>query len=253
MTYTTCAPYSGKLTCSNGTINGNYSFYKYSLSQCQAGKPKSCTLPWNAKLAHGQSVYGYSSTGVKYPQSCSAASTKLTCTNGNLNGNRQAFQYQTCTVANQPVNGVDLSIAESPGIGGQTTTLSQGSNPILTLNIQNKGNQGVNTTAGAGFVTCTWVEKSTTVYSSPAITSLVINAMSKMPLIIQIQDSFTKTLGVHTLRCQLSMNKASKIIDKDSKNNTREQAYEILTPERFDLAMEKSISSIKTHLDAASA
>lgn len=43
--YTNCAPFSGKLSCVNGVINGNPGFYTYTQAQCQAGKAKSCSLP----------------------------------------------------------------------------------------------------------------------------------------------------------------------------------------------------------------
>jgi len=41
-----CDPYSGQLTCINGVIQGNYQFYQYSLDQCTAGSPQSCSFTW---------------------------------------------------------------------------------------------------------------------------------------------------------------------------------------------------------------
>lgn len=40
--------------------------------------------------------------------------------------------------------------------------------------------------------------------------------------------------------------------DVQANNNSWTQIYEVLSPERFDLAMERSISSIKQHLESAS-
>ena len=73
-------------TCTNGVLNGSYSF-----PSCSPGAAVSCSFNGQT-IAHGQSVVGYAAPSVGYGNSCSAQSR--TCNNGVLSG---SYAYGSCT------------------------------------------------------------------------------------------------------------------------------------------------------------
>ena len=114
--------------------------------------------------------------------------------------------------------------------------------------IRNKWNQIVNTGAPAGMVTCFWSEKGVSIYSSPAIPSLVINPWSKIAFNIKLNAIFTQSLGVKTVTCTI-VPPASIT----STNNTWSGGFEVVTSSRFDIAMEQSLGSLRSNLEAPEA
>lgn len=244
-----CAPFSGQLTCINGNLLWWHTFYKYTLSQCAAGTPQSCTLPrWNI-LPHGANVTWYSATWIDYPGDCNTISTALTCVNGNLNGNRQTYSNPGCTQWNPLFNGTDLEILPTfSGLPGGGTWIAQWSSPAINLALRNNGTILVNTTAAAWFITCTRTDQNINVYTSPALGSLVINPGTKIGLPIQLKSIFTQALGEKHISCTINFD-----ADQDTSNNTRSQTFGVSKANRFDLAMETSIASIKWNLEPAEA
>ena len=245
--YTNCSPFSGKLTCINGTINGNPSFFKYTLNQCQSTyTPRGCSLTWFAPFSNTQVQIGFLATGALYPKTCNDVRAALKCVNGNINGNRQTYMYSTCTPLGQLTQGKNISLEGT--LSTQTGLLSQWSSPLLALMIRNKWNQIVNTGAPAGMVTCFWSEKGVSIYSSPAIPSLVINPWSKIAFNIKLNAIFTQSLGVKTVTCTI-VPPASIT----STNNTWSGGFEVVTSSRFDIAMEQSLGSLRSNLEAPEA
>jgi len=89
-----------------------------------------------------------------------------------------------------------------------------------------------------GFLTCTWEEEDLVVYASNTISSLVVNPGTQLGINIRIQAIFTQSLGTKTLTCTLDG------------GNTWSDVFEIVTAERFDLALRRSIDGISQYIDA---
>lgn len=246
--YTDCTPFSGKLTCINGTLNGNPSFFKYTLNQCQSWTPKSCTLSGFPNFTHGLVKIAYLATGATYPKTCTDIRTALKCVNGNINGNYQTYTYPTCTELNPLLVGKDLSLEGTLNMQAQGTLLSQWSSPLLALTIKNKWNQIVSTSAPAGFISCIWLEQNLPIYSAPAVDSLVVNPGTKMAFNLKLNALFTQSLGTKTVVCTLSPPASIS-----SSNATWSWTFEIVTSSRFDIAMEQSLGALKTNLEAPEA
>ena len=250
--YTDCTPFSGKLTCINGIINGNPSVFKYTLNQCQSGTPKSCTLAGFPNFSHGISKIAYLATGAKYPKACTDIQTTLKCVNGNINGNYQTYVFPNCTSLNQLVPGIDISLEWTLNQEAQGALMSQWSSPLLALSLKNKWNQIVSTSAPAWFVICQWKEKSLPLYTSPALQWLVINPGTKIALNIKLSSLFTQSLGSKTVVCTINTSNAG-ISDQSAVNNIWSGTFEIVTSSRFDIAMEQSLGALKKNLEAPEA
>ena len=244
-----CTSFSGQLKCVNGVILGNYSFFKYTIAQCSAGTPQSCLLPrWNT-LPHGAYITGYSATGIDYPDTCDSIATSLSCINGNLNGNRQTYTNQTCSQWSPLYNGLDIEISSGfTGLPGGWDSIAQWSSPMINIVLRNNGTTLINTPAAAGFVTCKWEEQGITVYASPDIWTLVINPWTKIGLPVQLSNIFTQVLWNKTISCTVTLNG-----DQQTFNNDWKKVYSVTVANRFDLAMQRSIDSIKWNLEPAEA
>lgn len=83
-------------TCTGGTLEGTYLFAACSVQQSGA-PPASCTAPWGASVAHGESVTAHASASVPQGQQC--ASHTRTCSNGTLSG---SYLHQNCTAPTPP-------------------------------------------------------------------------------------------------------------------------------------------------------
>jgi hypothetical protein len=69
---------------------------------------------------------------------------------------------------------------------------------------------------------------------------LVINPGTKIGLPIQLKSIFTQALGEKHISCTINFG-----ADQDTSNNTRSETFGVSKANRFDLAMETSIDSIK--------
>jgi hypothetical protein len=244
-----CTAFSGQLTCNNGSIVGNYGFFKYTIAQCSAGTPQSCILPRWTTLPHGASITGYSATGIDYPASCDSIATTLSCVNGNLNGNRQTYTNSVCTQWNPLYNGLDVEILSGfTWLPGGWNGVAQWSSPIINIVLRNNGTTLISTSAGPWFLTCTRTEQGLNVYTSPALWTLVINPGTKIGLPIQLNSLFTQVLWDKTILCKVSLNG-----DQQAFNDDRSKIYSVIKANRFDLAMQRSIDSIKWNLEPAEA
>ena len=245
-----CAPFSGKLTCVNGMVQWNPSFYRYTLNQCQTlWSPKSCTLANFPGFYNGVIKAAYLATGAYYPHSCNDVKTTLKCVNGNIQGNWQTYIYPLCTQVTSLQVGKDIALEATANMQTQGTgMLSQWSSPMLSLVLRNNGTVDINTNVPAGMVSCTWKEQSIPLYSSPAM-DLVINPWTKIAVNIKLSSLLTKSLGVKTVVCSLAL-PAALTPDIVATNNSWSGAFEIVTSSRFDIAMEESVNSIKKNLEA---
>jgi hypothetical protein len=68
----------------------------------------------------------------------------------------------------------------------------------------------------------------------------VINPGTKIGLPIQLKEIFAQALGEKTISCVVTING-----DGNLSNNTRTKTFAVSKANRFDLAMERSIESIK--------
>jgi hypothetical protein len=73
--------------CSNGILNGSYSF-----ASCGVGTPASCLFN-GMTVAHGASVAAYAASTVSFGQAC--AMETRTCNNGQLSG---SYTFASCSV-----------------------------------------------------------------------------------------------------------------------------------------------------------
>lgn len=76
----------------------------------------------------------------------------------------------------------------------------------------------------------------------------MINPWTKIGLPIQLKSVFTQALGEKHISCTINFNG-----DQQPNNNTWTQTFGVTKANRFDLAMEKSIDSIKGNLEPAEA
>jgi hypothetical protein len=98
-----------------------------------------------------------------------------------------------------------------------------------------------------GFLQCE--RNGINIYKSRPISQFVANPMVPQSLSITLKDIFTQSLGSKHVICELNKNGAYMPQDPAS-GNRREGDIEVVTAERFDIAMERSIQTIKKNLDA---
>ncbi len=263
-----CAPYSGQFTCTNSILQWvgtgwayPTSNYRYTLAQCMSTfSPRACTNREWGTIPHGyaNAVTGYSQTWSELPKTCdNNYATQLTCINGVIDGNRQTYKYADC-IGETLRNGVDISIKDSPGIASQVDLpiqiIAQGSSPEFTILFKNRWDTPVNITAPniipAWFLTCTWNEQNLAVYKSRDITTFSLPVAGKMWQLIRIQPLFTQSLGQKTLICKINPSWLGAGVG-DTSNDVWSGTFEIVEAKRFDLALSRSIESIKMNLEAA--
>ncbi len=258
-----CAPFSGHMICQNSVLQWTWwlswafapSNYPYSFAACNAGTPRSCTQRAWGTIAHGRSKTWYSSQTASLPKSCAANYAEtLTCINGSLNGNRQTYKYASCT-GETLTPGVDIAINETKGIIWQeilaTGIIAQWSRPEIQILFKNKWDTSLDQAIDEeGFLECTRAEKNIAVYRSNAIKSFVINSWSKLWIAIRIDGIFAQALWGKTLVCAITPSLLQAAGDIPT-NNIWTGAFEVVEADRFDLALSRSISSIREHLDAA--
>ncbi len=210
-----------------------------------------CILPRGSFLPEWSSTGTYSRTFAEFPQTCNQFSTTLTCSGWVLNGNRQMYQYSWCTDVWWLVTGIDLSIVQSPGLPGSKNTsgelIAQWSSPQINILLRNNGTDAFDETdITPGFLTCTWEEEDLVVHASNTISSLVVNPGTQLGINVRIQPIFTQALGIKTLVCKLQW----VTNDVNLSNNIWTWVFEIVTAERFDLALRRSIDGISQYIDA---
>lgn len=253
-----CPVYGGLLTCINGVIQWNTSIYRYSNAQCNV-PPKSCSFTVEGRLqitGHNRSWTWYSAPSITYPGTCSDISAKLTCFNGNIRGNIQTYIYSGCRQGNPLTQGIDLEIVPTfSGLPGWWTGIAQLSNPMITLALRNNWTQMISGTATAWFIKCTRAEPdrgiNINVYTSPALGPIVINPGTKIAFPIQLRNIFTQSLGEKHIVCVVATWPGETTINLT--NNKWTGTFDVVDAQRFDLAMDRSIISIKKNLEAAEA
>ncbi|MEI7562167.1 MAG: hypothetical protein WCJ39_00080 [bacterium] len=117
--------------------------------------------------------------------------------------------------------------------------------------LKNKGNQLIDTSAPAGFISCRWAEQNIIIYTSPGINGLVVNPGTKIPFNLKLLSLFTQSLGQKTVICTLSP--PASLNDLVSSNNVWSGKFEIVSGSRFDIAMEQSLGTLKKNLEAPGA
>lgn len=74
-------------TCSNGTLSGSYNY-----SNCNPDAPNTCRFN-GQDVAHGQNVFAWSVSTVKFGESCDNFKEERTCDDGALSG---SFEFGSC-------------------------------------------------------------------------------------------------------------------------------------------------------------
>ena len=259
----TCSDIAQPISCQWGNLKGNYATYQY--ASCTDWAPKDCILPWWSSLVHSGVVQAVSQTGAEYPRTCDDYTTELSCNNGVIVGNTNAFPYpkSDCKDSWGLVDGIDLRLdIQIPGADNSgSLMIAQYSSPTFTVSIKNRGKDIFSKpNINAGFLKCTWESKSGTeiiplvIYQSKVIKELTINPGTEMSVPITIKDIFTQTLWEKNVTCTLwqAPNRDPSFVpeDKNMLNNERSTRIEVVEAGRFDLAMSRSIQTIKSHLDA---
>lgn len=270
-----CAPFSWQFICTNSILQWIGTWwayppknYKYTLAQCTSDfAPRDCVgwswVIWGwlwGTILHGYANFktGYSQTGSELPKTCDQHYAEtLTCINGVINGNRQTYKYADCTWETL-FNWVDISIKDSKWIAGQewlpVQLIAQWSSPELIILFKNRWDTTIDTTIAEGFLTCKRNEKNLTVYKSRTINVFTLPAWGKMGQVIRIQPLFTQAEWTKKLICTInpSLLGGGAIDDPANlSNNTWSGEFEVVKADRFDLALSRSIESIKMNLEAA--
>ncbi len=100
-----------------------------------------------------------------------------------------------------------------------------------------------------------WTDQNISVYSSPIISAFVVNTGTQKAIVIQLSNLFTQSITPATkqISCSIHPSMLTGVTDNYPANNTRSTSIQVQVASRFDLAMENSITSIKTNLEPAEA
>jgi len=255
--YTNCDPFSWSLTCiSSGNLIWNYSYFKYTISQCSAWIPKNCKTPRWVTLVNWASTFWFSATWVSYPWNCNDIMTSLSCVNGMIKWNNQTYKYSSCIQLNPLVSWIDLAIDKSPWLLWSWNIVAQNSTPTLKIRIRNNGDTLVNSATNWWFLKCVWLfdptdpSKNIKIYESNPISTFVLNPGTELNTEILINNIFTKSLWAKIIRCEIYPN-VNGINDINISNNIRLKQFEVVKSLRFDIAINKSIEKIQWNLDSA--
>lgn len=86
------------------------------------------------------------------------------------------------------------------------------------------------------------------IYQSNVISEFALNAGTFMKKAISLKDLFTQSLGEKKISCSLTP--WSDEASAQQANNIRTGTITVVKSERFDIAMDRSINSIRNNLDA---
>ena len=255
-----CTQYSWALTCHNGVIQWGVEIYRYDWGECMNPSPKNCpNLRQGWPIAHG-TVTWYSVQTAAYPKKCDDYATRLTCVNGLLNGNYQQYKYDICDdTQGRPTVDVDLELKVDTPTAPDIIRVAQYSAPQLNIAITNKWRFALSGSFNEWFLQCE--RGGINIYKSRVIAQFVANPMIPQSLSITLKDIFTQSLGSDKhVTCRLNRGSlyytgeatngqsigGGNIMD----NNVRSWNIEVVTADRFDIAMERAIAPIKGNLDA---
>ncbi len=240
-----CASSQQVFTCSTGGRAGWLDPSSYNFPTCGG-----CILPRGGTVPEWWNGFWYSATWALFPNTCNNLSAALSCSWGILNGNWQTYAYASCIWIGALVPGVDITIDESPGLPGASNVngnlIAQWSSPGIDILFRNKWDTAVNTVLPPGFLSCTRKEQNINIYNSNAITNFALNPGTSMGVNISINPLFTQALWTKTIVCKIN---PGSIADVNPSNNIWSWAFEVVTADRFDLALSTSIQGIQKNLE----
>lgn len=134
----------------------------------------------------------------------------------------------------------NLNLELSGSLASVSSGVSQNSSPRIDIFLTNKGQSLISwSNIPAWFITCTWKEQNTQVYSSKEITQLTINPDTTIKKTITLDQTLTEAVGDKNIMCTIN-----------GINSSFTLPISVITAKNFDLAMTKAIDPIKNRLDA---
>lgn len=240
-----CVDIGSLASCINGTFIGDFNQYPY--DTCLDWLPADCTVG-STTIPHSWTVTTYSAQEVLFPKTCDQVSTTLSCNNWAIMGNRNVFKYLWCQVTWGLINGDDLRLEVK--IPGGNIWFAQYSSPALDILIKNRWTNLVNqANVPAWLLTCYWHMENgqkLVIYQSKKIIQFTLNPGTYLKQTIVLKDLFTQSLGDKQISCTLTKRGNETLVS----NNTWSGTMAVIKAERFDIAMNRSIDSIKNNLDA---
>lgn len=240
-----CVDIWSMLSCTNWTFIGDFNQYPY--DTCLDWLPADCNIGGKT-VPHSWTITTYSSELALFPKTCEQISTTLSCNNWAILGNRNTFKYLWCQITGGLVDGVDLRLEVK--IPGWNIGFAQYSSPAIDVIIKNRGTALINwTNVQPGLLTCHWNMdngQKLIIYQSKKLVQFTLNPGTFMKQTILLKDLFTQSLGDKKISCELKKQDKETLIT----NNLRSWTVSIIKAERFDIAMNRSIDSIKDNLDA---
>lgn len=240
-----CVNIWSMFSCTNGTFIGDFNQYPY--DTCLDWLPADCNIG-GVPILHGSGITAYSAQEVLFPKTCAQSSTTLSCNNWAIVGNRNVFKYLGCKVTWWLVTGVDLRLEVK--FPWWLLSFAQYSSPSLDVLIKNRGTNLVNkANVPAGLLTCYWHMdngQKLVIYQSKKLVQFTLNPGTSLKQTVILKDIFTQSLGDKKVSCELKKRDQETVVS----NNTRLWTVAIIKAERFDIAMNRAIDSIKNNLDA---
>lgn len=240
-----CVDIASMFSCINGTFIGDFNQYPY--DTCLDWLPADCNIWWES-VPHSGSITTYSSELVFYPKTCEQVSTKLSCNNWAILWNWNMFKYLWCQVTWGLVEWVDLRLDIK--FLWWLNWFAQYSSPTLQAIIKNRWMALVDwKNVAPWLLTCYWEMdgwEKLKIYESKKIVQFTLNPWTVLNQPIVLNDIFTQSLGDKEISCELR----ERPSEWDTENNIRSSTVSIIKAERFDIAMNRSIDSIKGNLDA---
>ncbi len=240
-----CINIASMFSCTNGVFIGDFNEYPY--DTCLDGLPADCTVWWTNVL-HSWTITTYSQELVWYPKTCDQISTTLSCNNGAIIWNWSIFKYLGCQVTWWLVDWVDLRLDVK--FLWWFTWVAQYSSPSLQAIMKNRWTTLVNwTNVAPWFLTCYWEMdnwQKLKIYESKKLVQFTLNPWTVLNQPIVLNDIFTQSLWDKKISCELK----AWDWETDKSNNTRTTTVSVIKAERFDIAMNRAVDSIKWNLDA---
>lgn len=240
-----CVDIGSEFSCTNWVFIWDANQYPY--DNCLDWLPADCNIWWTI-IPHSWTITAYSAQEVLFPKTCEQVSTNLTCNNWSIIWNRNTFKYLWCQITWGLVDGVDLRLEVNFPAGN--IWLAQYSSPAIDIVIKNRWIEIVNkNNVEVWFLTCYWNMddwQKLIIYQSKELLKFTLNPGTFIKQTILLKDIFTQSLGDKKISCQLKKWDNEIIIA----NNSRTGTASIIKAERFDIAMNRSIDSIRWNLDA---
>lgn len=240
-----CVDIWSMFSCINWTFIGDFNQYPY--DSCIDWLPADCKVG-SQVIPHSGTITAYSAQEVFFPKTCEQVSTTLSCNNGAIMGNRNSFKYLGCQVTGWLIEGDELRLEVK--IPWKDPNFAQYSSPAIDVIIKNRWTNTINkSNVEPGFLTCNWHMSNgqkLIIYQSKKIVQLTINPGTALKQTILLKDLFTQSLGDKKISCEVKKIGSERIVS----NNIWSGTAAVIKAERFDIAMNRSIDSIKQNLDA---